>query len=83
MSTCQRWPRPTTRQAPNAPDSSNGVPPPARAMRARGLLGVAGHDDVQVGGVAAEQAVADRAADDPGRLVADAGTSGLERLAHS
>ena len=50
--------------------------------RPRGGLRVAGERDVEVGGVAAEQAVADRAADDPGRLVAEALARGLEPVAH-
>ena len=51
--------------------------------RARGRLRVAGEGDVEIGGVAAEQPVAHRAADDPGLRLADARACGLERVAHA
>ena len=50
--------------------------------RARRRLGVAGQRDVEVGRLAAEQAVAHRAAHDPRRLAAQPLARGLERVAH-
>ena len=81
-STCQPWLRATTRQAPNAPESSNAIPPAARATARAAGLRVAGERDVEVGGRAPEQAVADGAADEPGRLAAEALARGLQPVGH-
>ena len=55
---------------------------PGARDRPRRPRGIAGQRDVEVGGGAPEQAVAHRAADDPGRLVADARAGGLQVVAH-
>ena len=64
-STCQAPSGPTTRQAPNAPESRKAAPPVCSRHLARGPPRVAGHGEVEVDGLAAEQPVAHGAADDP------------------
>ena len=68
-STCQPCSGPTTRQAPNAPDSSKAKPPVARAIALAASRGSPVERDVDVVGGPAEQPVAHGAADEP-RLTA-------------
>ena len=79
-STCQPWSGPTTRQAPNAPDSSNATPPRRARDRPRGLARVAVERDVQVVRGAAEQPVAHGAAYEPRLTARERLARGLERL---
>ena len=71
-STCQARRGPTTRQAPNASESSKAAPPVARARRRRGAARVAVDARSRSSGRRdAEQAVAHGAADEPRALVAE------------
>ena len=73
---------PTTRQAPNAPESSNAVPRAARAIARGRRLGVAGH--ARRRGRSSSRpssAVAHGAADEPRRLAGQRLARGLERVA--
>ncbi len=81
-STCQAWSGPTTRQAPNAPESWNAAPPVGARDRPRGVARVAGEREVDVVGVAAEQVVAHRAADQPRLAARERLAGGVERLGH-
>ena len=82
-STCHACSGATTRQAPNAPLSSNAAPRTARAILPRVRLRVAGDREVDVVGLAAEQLVADRAADEPHVLAGERFARDGERLAHA
>ena len=76
----RRAPRPTTRQAPNAPESCERRAARPRGDRARRRLGSPASARSRSAVVAAEQAVAHRAADDPrGSPPASAVARGLER----
>ena len=58
------------------------MPPAARAIARAAASRVARERDVEVGRRAPEQAVADRAADEPGRLAGERRAGGLERVRH-
>ena len=81
-STCQACSGATTRQAPNAPLSSNAAPRDRPRELARVAAWVAGDREVDVVGVAAEQLVPHRAADQPRLLPRERLPRGLQRLAH-
>ena len=78
-STCQAPWSPTTRQAPNAPERRNAAPPVARASDRAASFGILRHGEVQIGRRAAEQAVAHRAADDPGLRAGEHGARVVEQ----
>ena len=81
-STCQACLGATTRQAPNAPLSSNAAPLTARASLLRARLRIAGDREVDVVGVAPEQLVAHGAADEPRVLALQRVAGDVERRAH-
>ncbi len=82
-STCHACSGATTRQAPNSPLSSNAAPRIALREPAGVRARVARDGEVDVVGVAAEQPIAHRAADQPRRLAGEGGASRLERLTHT
>ena len=82
-STCQAPAGPTTRQPPNSSESGKAAVPRGAAARTRrgGRRDVAGHGEVEVEARAGppEQAVADRAADEPGVAARERPAEQVER----